>query len=206
MAPHPSVAPPAEEAEQDTLEQVHGTWPEPEGPSRGTQPQAGPPTASGSTFPEQMPAGRIPPTRVWLAEALLEQSPTRPGRRTWDLFLSLLLHAIFIATLILIPLYFTEAIDLKQFTQTFLLAPPPPPPPPPPASPMIAKVSSAPKRIFTSGGKLLAPTAIPEKVAMLKEEALPPDVEVVGGVPGGVPGGQVSRSQHFTTGYPHLLC
>ena len=51
----------------------------------------------------------------------------------------------------------------------------------------------APKRVFTAGGKLLAPTAIPEKIAMLKEEALPPDVGagVSGGVPGGVPGGQL---------------
>jgi protein TonB len=128
------------------------------------------------------------------AEALLDMSTTRPGRRTWDFFLSLFIHGLFLATLLLIPLYFTEAIDLKQFTQTLLVAPPPPPPPPP-ASPVIAKVSSVPRRVFTSAGKLLAPTAIPEKVAMLKEEALPPEVGlgegVVGGVPGGVPGGQI---------------
>ena len=43
-----------------------------------------------------------------------------------------------------------------------------------------------------SSGKLLAPTAIPAKIAMIKEDELPPDVGigVAGGVPGGVPGGQ----------------
>lgn len=41
-------------------------------------------------------------------------------------------------------------------------------------------------------GKLVAPAVIPQKVAMIREDALPPDVGlgVVGGVPGGVPGGQ----------------
>src|SRR4029077_7945669 len=42
-------------------------------------------------------------------------------------------------------------------------------------------------------GKMMAPTVIPKKVAMIKEEELPPDVGnvgVVGGVPGGIAGGQ----------------
>lgn len=125
-------------------------------------------------------------------EALLEMSTTRPGRRTLDFVSSLALHILLIATFILIPLYYTEAIDLKQFTQTFLVAPPPPPPPPPPAAPSVLKVRSTVKRVFMSGGKLLAPTAIPAKIAMIKEDELPPDVGigVAGGVPGGVPGGQ----------------
>ncbi len=140
----------------------------------------------------QRPVITAPRGKNWLSEAMLDMSPTRPGRRTVDFVLSLLVHAIFLGTLLLIPLYFTEAIDLKQFTQTFLVAPPPPPPP---ASPAIARVASARKRVFTATGKLLAPTAIPEKIAMLKEEPLPPDVGpaqgVMGGVPGGVPGGQI---------------
>jgi protein TonB len=48
------------------------------------------------------------------------------------------------------------------------------------------------KRVFRSAtGGIIAPTVIPEKIAILKEEPLPPDiVGVTGGVPGGVPGGQ----------------
>jgi len=132
-----------------------------------------------------------PPQHALFEESLLEMSTTRPGRRTLDFVTSLTVHLILIGTFILIPLYYTEAIDLKQFTQTFLVAPPPPPPPPP-AAPSVLKVQSTVKRVFMSGGKLLAPTAIPAKIAMIKEDELPPDVGigVAGGVPGGVPGGQ----------------
>jgi protein TonB len=134
--------------------------------------------------------------RAWLTESLLEMSPTRPQRRTLDFFLSMFVHTLLLGVLLLIPLYFTEAIDLSQFTRTFLVAPPPPPPPPPPPSPSVVKVAAkAPRRVFTVAGKLVAPVAIPQKVAMIKEDQLPPDigggVGVVGGVPGGVPGGQI---------------
>ncbi|MGH9781772.1 MAG: energy transducer TonB, partial [Candidatus Acidiferrales bacterium] len=41
---------------------------------------------------------------------------------------------------------------------------------------------------FIQQGKLVAPTVIPKKIQMVKEEAQP-DVGMTGGVPGGVPGG-----------------
>jgi protein TonB len=126
------------------------------------------------------------------SEALLEMSTTRPGRRTFDFIASIFIHALFLGVLLMIPLYFTEGIDLKQFTQTLLVAPPPPPPPPP-AAPAVVKVVAA-RRVFIRAGKLMAPSAIPQKIAMIKEEELPPDLGgegVVGGVPGGVPGGQM---------------
>jgi protein TonB len=127
------------------------------------------------------------------SEALLEMSTTRPGRRTFDFIASIFIHAIFLGTLLMIPLYFTEAIDLTQFTRTLLVAPPPPPPPPP-AAPAIVKQVVPARRVFMRAGKLMAPSAIPQKIAMIKEEQLPPDLGgegVVGGVPGGVPGGQM---------------
>jgi periplasmic protein TonB len=127
-------------------------------------------------------------------EALLEMSTTRPGHRTTDFVLSVMIHGVLLATLLLIPLYFTEGIDLTHFYQTILVAPPPPPPPPPPVAQVISKGKAAPpRRVFTSAGKLLAPTVVPRTIAMLKEKPLPPEVTgagVVGGVPGGVPGGQ----------------
>jgi protein TonB len=126
--------------------------------------------------------------------SLLELSDTRPRRRWWDVALSIVFHTTALAGLVLLPLFFSEALDLKQFTRTLLVAPPPPPPPPPPAAPAVAIVRQAPRRIFSAGGRLVAPIAIPSKVAMIKEEPLPPDADgvagVVGGVPGGVPGGQ----------------
>lgn len=131
----------------------------------------------------------------WLNESLLELSTTRPPKRTWDFVFAFTFEALVIVVLILIPLIYTEAIDLKQLTTTYLVAPPPPPPPPPPPVQNLIRASNAPKRVFTQGGRLLAPTAVPSTIAMLKEEQLPPDIGgaagVEGGVPGGVPGGQV---------------
>ncbi|MGC2707316.1 MAG: energy transducer TonB, partial [Candidatus Acidiferrales bacterium] len=41
------------------------------------------------------------------------------------------------------------------------------------------------------GGRMMAPSVIPRKIAIIKEDPLPPEPAggVVGGVPGGVPGG-----------------
>lgn len=168
MAPHSTLAPPPiEEAEKQE-----------------TQPQY---TARG---PQPMPADRIR-TRDWLNEALLENSTTRPKTTFWDYVISLVVHTAIIGTMVLVPLFYTEAIDLKQFTSTFLVAPPPPPPPPPPVTQAIVKAPKVTVKLMQSG-KLVAPTAIPKQVAMLKDEDFTPDVGagVVGGVPGGVPGGQ----------------
>lgn len=49
------------------------------------------------------------------------------------------------------------------------------------------------KRLFESGGKLVAPTSIPRAIALIKEAPLEPAAfdGAGGGVPGGVPGGQL---------------
>ncbi len=136
---------------------------------------------------------RGPRGAEWLSEALLDASPTRPGRITLRIFSSVFLHILVLTILVLLPLMFTETLDFRQFTQTLLVAPPPPPPPPPPPAAAVLKTVRVPKRVFSAAGKLMAPTVIPERVAMLKEEPLPPDIGigVTGGVPGGVPGGQM---------------
>jgi len=128
----------------------------------------------------------------WLTEALLENSATRPKKAFWEWMVSLAVHTILLSVLILMPLVFTDAIDMRQFSTTFLVAPPPPPPPPPPAAPQVTKIARPAIKVFLQSGRLVAPTVIPEKVAMLKESDVAPDVSggVVGGVPGGVPGGQ----------------
>lgn len=109
----------------------------------------------------------------------------------WTYIISFSVQVLLLVVLILIPLIYTEAIDLKQFSSTLLVAPPPPPPPPPPpAAQPVVKIKPV-KRIMEAG-KMMAPTVIPKNVALIKEEELPPDtsVGVVGGVPGGIPGGQ----------------
>ena len=122
------------------------------------------------------------------SEALLDTSSSRQPRRSIDLVFSVLFHIFIVIALILPPLYLTDTIDIKGFTQTLLVAPPPPPPP---AAQAIARTTPTPRRTFVSGGKLIAPTFIPQKIAILKEEAPPPDFGVSGGVPGGVAGGQL---------------
>lgn len=119
----------------------------------------------------------------------------RNGRSKWTTLLSFVLQMIFLGILILIPLIYTEALPKGQLT-TFLVAPPPPPPPPPP--PAAAEVVKVVKPIVSEidSGQLRTPTKIPEKIAMIKEEAAPPPSTggfgVVGGVAsGGVAGGQI---------------
>jgi protein TonB len=110
--------------------------------------------------------------------------------KPWTVALSFLLQFAIVFVMILIPLIYTEALP-KQMLTTFLVAPPPPPPPPPPAAAVQRVVKPVARLIHN--GQMTAPTVIPKKVAMIKEEELPPDVGAVGvtgGVPGGVPGGQ----------------
>src|ERR1700751_6446037 len=109
---------------------------------------------------------------------------------SWTVMVSTIVQAAILGVLILIPLIYTEALPKETLT-TFLVAPAPPPPPPPPAQ-AIQRVVKPVVRLIHNG-QMLAPTVIPKKVQMIKEEELPPDVGatgVVGGVPGGVPGGQ----------------
>jgi len=104
---------------------------------------------------------------------------------------SLALHAVVIATLLVVPLYFTDAIDIRAFTRTFLVGPPPPPPPA--AAPAERIVRATPKARFMQAGRLTSPVFIPKEIAIVKEAPLPPDTfgdGVIGGVPGGIPGGQ----------------
>jgi periplasmic protein TonB len=124
-------------------------------------------------------------------DALLEQNRVKSSSRVLDILVSILLHITVLSIPIFLGLYFTQTINLKDFSTMFLVAPPPPPPPPP-APTKLMKVTP-PKRVFTAAGKLLAPTVIPKQVAMIKEEPLPPEAMggVEGGVPGGVPGGQL---------------
>jgi len=124
--------------------------------------------------------------------ALLEVPCEYKHRNPFEWALSLVAHILLIVGLIIAPLYFTQSLDLKAFQTTWLVAPAPPPPPPPPAAPMVQRVVKSVARLMEDG-RMTAPTAIPKKVVMIKEEALPPESEgvgVIGGVPGGIPGGQ----------------
>ena len=125
-------------------------------------------------------------------DSLLESGGKLKTKSRYTTIVSFILQILFIAVLVLIPLIYTEALP-KQQLMTFLVAPPPPPPPPPPpAATPVVKVQKIESEI--DDGQLRTPTAIPKKIAMIKEEEAPPPssgVGVVGGVPGGMPGGQM---------------
>ncbi len=106
--------------------------------------------------------------------------------KSWTVLVSTILQAAILGILILIPLIYTEALPKGMLT-TFIVPPPPPPPPPPPAAAIQRIVK--PVVHLIKNGQMMAPTVIPKKIEMIKEEATPPDAGFTGGVVGGVAGG-----------------
>jgi protein TonB len=125
--------------------------------------------------------------------ALLDMPLSRQERwNPLEWLASLAFHAIFLGAVFVASLYFTDAIDMKAFTQTFLVGPPPPAPSAPAAAVPRPVVHTRAVRLLEAG-RLVAPTVIPKTIAIIKEEPLPPDAVggIVGGVPGGILGGQL---------------
>ena len=134
---------------------------------------------------------RARPVEGSFQSSMLEYNRMKSSSRLMDTIISLTVNAVILLVPVFAGLYFTDTLDLKGFASTFLVAPPPPPPPPPAAAPLV-KVAPV-HRVFENSGKLVAPTAVPKQIAMLKEEPIP-DVEGTGGVAGGVPGGVAGGS------------
>jgi protein TonB len=119
-------------------------------------------------------------------DELVESTSKKKTNKVWSVWLSAGIQALILIILILIPLIYTRALP-PLLSTSFLAAPPPPPPPPPPAA--VVKVRPQPK---FAPEQMVAPTVIPKKIEIIKEQAPPPEVGVTGGVPGGVPGGSAS--------------
>lgn len=100
--------------------------------------------------------------------------------KPWTVALSAVIQFLILGILILIPLIYTEALPTGMLS-TFLVAPPPPPPPPPPAAAPVKIV----RPHIEAPQKMVAPTVIPKKIEIVKDEA--PDVGA--GVGMGVAGG-----------------
>ncbi len=124
-------------------------------------------------------------------DSLLESGGRLKTKSKATTTIAFIVQIALVGVLVLIPLIYTEALP-KQQLMTFLVAPPPPPPPPPPpAAAPVVKVHKI--ETDLNNGQLRTPTAIPKKVAMIKEDEPPPSagVGVMGGVAGGVPGGSM---------------
>jgi periplasmic protein TonB len=133
--------------------------------------------------------------------ALLETGTPKSVRRSpLEWFAATGLHAVVLAALIIVPLYTTETISLRNYVDTPLAAPPAAPPPPPPAGGRVVTPRITPKRpnLTYKLGRLTTPASIPKAVS-LDNAAAEPDLGgiaggVAGGVPGGVIGGQLGGS------------
>jgi protein TonB len=150
------------------------------------------PRKAGQTPAKAAPSGGVVREEGSFQSSVLEYNRMAGTSRPADFLISLVINLSILAAPVFAGLYFTDTINLKQFEQTFLVAPPPPPPPPP-AAPTIVKAMPPPK-VFENAGKLVAPAVIPKTIAEIKESPLPPDVDasgVAGGVPGGVAGGSM---------------
>jgi protein TonB len=131
-----------------------------------------------------------------LDESLLTPDDTQARGRKWLLLpVSLLIHLLAIAALVVVPLLLAEnALPGLKVTNILVVTPllpaPPPPPPPPlgrrrgsrPTSTATVK-KEAPPPVFS--GRLIAPIEVP--VTIEEDEGV--DFGVEGGVPWGVPGG-----------------
>jgi protein TonB len=139
-----------------------------------------------------LPPPKTVPDHDVFAETMLEDTSVRQKRSPLDWAVSIIVHIVVLGVLLIIPLYYTQHLDLQKLSVTLLVAPTPPPaaaPAPPPQAMQVTKVRPAIRMIQAS--KLIAPRAVPSQVAILKEDALPPDVvpsSVEGGVFGGIPG------------------
>jgi protein TonB len=124
-------------------------------------------------------------------ESLLESYAPQAGRRRWTTLASFLVQALGIGLLILLPLFYTEALpNLLRYGE--LTGPPPGEPPATAAQPETRRASEVASEMV--GTTVLEPARVPAHVTMLTDEA-PPAPNLGGfGVPGGtgVPGGSGS--------------
>jgi periplasmic protein TonB len=153
--------------------------------------QAGRATAAVLPKTEVIAAKFVP--RPMFADSLLEFGQQNK-RYAFATTTSFILNCLAVGLMLVMPLLFTESLPKAQLL-TFLVAPPPPPPSPPPAAAQVQRIVRRIQTDLLNTGQLRAPSKIPQKVQMIREEEAPPPMPatggVVGGVPGGMPGGQV---------------
>jgi periplasmic protein TonB len=110
--------------------------------------------------------------------------------KPWSVAASALLQIVLLGGLVLIPLLYTQALPKGMLTTMIVAPPPPPPPAPPPAAVKQVKL----QKVITAN-KMVAPTVVPKRVEVVKDEpppamALSEDAGVAGGT-GGVLGGVI---------------
>jgi periplasmic protein TonB len=116
--------------------------------------------------------------------AIIEEDARAKGKRVAQTGFALAVQIAIVGGLLLIPLLFTEGLDLYKVNSAILIAPPPPAAPPPP---MARAQAVAPKPSFIKA-QFTAPTVIPKKISTVADvsAAAPAIAGMAGGVPGGM--------------------
>jgi len=133
--------------------------------------------------PFAVPAPVTPRKQGLFSTAIIEEDARAKGKRAAQTGFALAVQLAVVGGILLIPLIFTEGLDLYKVNSTILIAPPPPAAPPPP----VAHAEAAPRPTFIKA-QLTAPTVIPKKIAQVADAsaAAPTIAGMAGGVPGGV--------------------
>jgi periplasmic protein TonB len=147
------------------------------------QSSSGPGSSQTGKRPFAVSAPVAPRKNVLFSNAILEEDARAKGKRAAQTGFALAIQIAIVGALLLIPLMFTEGLDLYHVNSAILIAPPPPAAPPPP----MAHPEATPRPSFIKA-QLTAPTVIPKKIAQVTDAsaAAPAIAGMVGGVPGGV--------------------
>jgi periplasmic protein TonB len=139
--------------------------------------------------------------RATFLRGLLDTPTDHRQKNPVDWIISVALHVVIVSAVLIVPLAFTQAIDLRNFQLTYLTVPRPPAASPPPVA---VEIQHAVRRVLhMADSALLTPTLIPKRIETVKD---PPAPEinpegVMGGIPGGeaggVLGGIIGGTDHF---------
>ncbi len=151
--------------------------------NQGVLQQGSPGSSDKPKRPFAVPGPVTPRKHGLFSTAIIEEDARAKGKRAAQTGFALAIQLAVVGGLLLIPLIFTEGLDLYKVNSTILIAPPPPAAPPPP----VAHAEVAPRPTFIKA-QLTAPTMIPKKIAQVADAsaAAPAIAGVAGGVPGGV--------------------
>jgi protein TonB len=118
------------------------------------------------------------------ADAMLEPPAGHKKKRMMQSVISIGVHTSVLAVLVMLPLFVSSSLSLKQLDRTVLLTPAPPAAPAP-LRPIIEHAAVAPKYAMSTA-KLMVPTVVPKTISMSAPEmASAPAVSSAGGVMGG---------------------
>jgi periplasmic protein TonB len=118
---------------------------------------------------------------------LLDTPLENSGRSPREWVVAAVIHVAIVAALVLIPLAFLQRIDSDNLQAMYLTMPRPPAPAPPPSAADLPVRRAV--RHIRFAPAVVMPTAIPKRIAEVKDEGAP-EVDASGATPGGVAGGE----------------